>query len=72
MAALTEILTSGTLKALSVKQLLVEFHFWDDKHFSSFVHIISLLRQQGYLLFRKELNPLDSFRCAEYCFLRTS
>ena len=49
----------------------MEFHFWDDKHFRSFVHIISLLRQQGYLLFRKELNPVDSFRCAEYCFLCT-
>ena len=48
MAALTEILSSGTLAKLSVKQLLVEFHLWDDQHFSSFVRIISLLRQQGY------------------------
>lgn len=71
MAAFTEILTSGTLAKLSVKQLLVEFHLWDDEHFSSFVHIIGLLRQQGYLLFRKEFNPVDSSRCAEFCFLGT-
>jgi hypothetical protein len=71
MAALTEILSSGTLAKLSVKQLLVEFHLLDDKHFGSFVHIIGLLRQQGYLLFRKEFNPWDSWRFAEFCFLGT-
>jgi hypothetical protein len=71
MAALTEILSAGTLARLSVKQLLVEFHLWDDEHFSSFVHIIGLLRQQGYLIFRKEFNPLDSSRCAEFSFLGT-
>jgi hypothetical protein len=70
MAALTEILTSGTLARLSVKQLLVEFHLWDDEHWASFVKIISLLGDQGYLLFRKEFNPLDSKKCAEFCFLR--
>jgi hypothetical protein len=69
MAALTEILTSGTLARLSVKQLLVEFHLWDDEHWNSFVKIISLLGEQGYLIFRKEYNPLDSRRCAEFCFL---
>ncbi len=68
MAALPEILSSGTLRRLAVKQLLVEFHLWDDKHWSSFVHIISLLRKQGYLIFRKEFNPADS-RCAEFSFL---
>jgi hypothetical protein len=71
MAALTEILSSGTLARLAVKQLLVEFHLWDDEHFSSFVHIIGLLREQGYLIFRKECNPLDSRRCAEFSFLST-
>ena len=71
MAALTEILSSGTLRSLSVKQLMVEFHLWDDEHFSSFVHIISLLRQQGYLIVRKEFNPRDSSRCAEFSFLGT-
>jgi len=69
MAALTEILTSGTLKSLSVKQLLVEFHLWDDEHWGSFVKIINLLRERGYLLFRKEFNPLDPGRCAEFSFL---
>jgi FkbM family methyltransferase len=68
MAALTEILSSGMLKKLAVKQLLVEFHLWDDKQWSSFVHIISSLRQQGYLIFRKEFNPEDG-RCAEFSFL---
>ena len=70
MAALTEILSTGMLTKLAVKQLLVEFHLWDDKHWSSFVHIISQLRKQGYLIFRKEFNPLDA-RCAEFCFLST-
>jgi hypothetical protein len=71
MAALTEMLSSGTLAKLSVKQLLVDFLLWDDEHFGSFVHIINLLRQQGYLLFRKEFNPLDSWHCAEFSFLGT-
>jgi FkbM family methyltransferase len=69
MAALTEIITSGTLARLSVKQLLVEFHLWDDEHWGSFVKIISLLRERGYLIFRKEFNPLHSEKCAEFCFL---
>jgi Methyltransferase domain len=69
MAALTEILTSGALARLSVKQLLVEFHLWGDEHWDSFVKIIGLLRERGYLIFRKEFNPLLSERCAEFCFL---
>jgi hypothetical protein len=68
MAALTEILSSGMLAKLAVKQLLVEFHLWENEHWSSFVHIISLLRKQGYLIFRKEFNPVDR-RCAEFSFL---
>jgi FkbM family methyltransferase len=68
MAALTEILSTGILARLAVKQLLVEFHLWDHEHWSSFVRIISQLRQQGYLIFRKEFNPLDR-RCAEFSFL---
>jgi hypothetical protein len=68
MAALTEVLASGSLTRLSVKQLLVEFHLWDDEHWGSFVKIISLLREQGYLIFRKEFNPLISAKCAEFCF----
>jgi hypothetical protein len=69
MAALTEILASGTLSRLSVKQLMVEFHLWDDDHWGSFVNIISLLSERGYLLFRKEFNPLVADKCAEFCFL---
>lgn len=69
MAALTEILTSGTLKKLGVKQLLVEFHLWDNnEHWKPFVRVIDLLHQQGYLIFRKELNPADG-RCFELSFL---
>jgi Methyltransferase domain len=71
MAALREILSSGMLAKLAVKQLLVEFHVWDQEHWSSFVHIISLLRKQGYLIFRKEFNPVDG-RCAEFSFLGPS
>jgi hypothetical protein len=69
MAALPEIITSGTLKSLSVKQLLVEFHLLDDEHWGSFVKIINLLRERGYLLFRKEFNPLDPEHCGEFYFL---
>jgi len=69
MAALTEIITSGTLKSLSVKQLLVEFHLWDDVYWGSFVKIINLLRERRYLLFRKEFNPIDPEHCGEFCFL---
>jgi hypothetical protein len=68
MAALQEILSSRTLKKLSVKQLLVEFHLLNDEYWISFVHIINLLRQQGYLIVRKEFNPCDN-RCAEFAFL---
>jgi FkbM family methyltransferase len=69
MSALTEIITSGTLESLSVKQLLVEFHLWDDGHWGSFVKIINLLRERGYLIFRKEFNPYVPARCGEFCFL---
>lgn len=69
MAALKEVLSSRVLERLSVEQLLVEFHFLDDEHWSSFVQILGLLREQGYLLFRKEFN-LSNTSCAEFAFLR--
>jgi hypothetical protein len=69
MASLPEIITSGTLESLSVKQLLIEFHLWDDAHWGSFVKIVNLLRERGYLLFRKEFNPVAPDRCGEFCFL---
>jgi hypothetical protein len=69
MASLPEIITSGTLESLSVKQLLIEFHLWDDAHWGSFVNIVNLLRERGYLLFRKEFNPVAPDRCGEFCFL---
>jgi len=47
----------------------VEFHLWDDEHWGSFVKIINLLRERGYLLFRKEFNPLKPAHCGEFCFL---
>jgi hypothetical protein len=71
MAALPEIITSGTLKSLSVKQLLVEFHLLDDEHWGAFVKIINLLRERGYLLFRKEFNAVDPGHFAEFSFLGT-
>ncbi|MCY2995448.1 MAG: FkbM family methyltransferase [Planctomycetota bacterium] len=68
MPALMEILSSRTLAKLSVRQLLVECHLWNDEQWSSFVHILGLLREQGYLISRKEFNPYDG-KCAEFNFL---
>jgi hypothetical protein len=68
MAALPEIISSGTLEKLSVKQLQVEFHLWDNERWIAFVRIIDKLREHGYLIFRKEMNPSDSL-CAEFAFL---
>lgn len=68
MPALTEILASGTLAKLSVKQILVECHFWNDDQWNTFIQIVGLLRQQGYLIFRKEFNPFNT-SCAEFAFI---
>lgn len=68
--ALLEMLGTGTLKKLGVKQLLVEVHFWDDDQFSGFVRIVGGLKKQGYHLFRKEFNPGDGYKCGEYAFVR--
>jgi FkbM family methyltransferase len=70
-AALREVLASGTLHTLGVQQLLVEFHFWDDHKFGEFVELLDALKQQGFKLFRKELNPFDPVRAAEYAFVKT-
>jgi hypothetical protein len=69
MPAMMEIISSGMLKKLKVKQLLIEAHLWDDQQWSSFVRIVDLLRKEGYLLFRKEFNPIE-LRCAEFAFLK--
>ena len=68
--ALLDMLASDTLRRLKVKQLLVEFHFWDDEQFSGFVRIVEGLRKQGYMLFRKEFNPGNGYKCGEYAFVR--
>ncbi len=68
--ALLDMLASDTLRSLKVKQLLVEFHFWDDEQFSGFVKIIAGLRKQGYMLFRKEFNPGNGYKCGEYAFVK--
>jgi FkbM family methyltransferase len=70
-AALDQILKSKTLLELNVKQLLVEFHIMNDSAFKQFVILVETLRQNGYVLFRKEFNPNDSDgRCAEYAFVK--
>ncbi len=69
--SLREMLASGTLHALGVRQLLVEFHFWDNHKFGEFVELVDTLKQQGFKLFRKELNPYDPTRAAEYAFVKT-
>jgi FkbM family methyltransferase len=70
MPALLEMISSQTLEKLAVKQLCVEFHLWDEAQYRDFVHIIGLLRERGYLIFRKEFNP-QNMRCAEFAFIAT-
>ncbi len=69
-ASLQEMLTSQVLLALQVKQLVVEFHLWDDAAFMDFVRTVGALKKQGFLPFRKEFNPYAADKCAEYSFLR--
>lgn len=69
-AALLQMLSAQTLLSLQVKQLLVEFHLWDDESFANFVRIIGSLKKQGFLLFRKEFNPYAADKCAEYAFVK--
>jgi hypothetical protein len=69
-AALKEELASQTLLSLNVRQLLVEFHLWNDECFADFVRIVGSLKKQGFLLFRKEFNPYAAEKCAEYAFVR--
>ena len=68
--ALLDMLAADTLRKLKVKQLFVEFHFWDDDQFRGFVQIVGGLKKQGYYLFRKEYNPGDGYKCGEYAFVR--
>jgi FkbM family methyltransferase len=68
-AVLEQLLDTQTLATLQVQHLLVEFHLWDDRAFVEFVGIISRLKQQGYVIFRKELNPSE-IKAAEYAFLK--
>jgi FkbM family methyltransferase len=69
--ALRQMLASGTLHRLGVRQLLIEFHFVPDQYFADFVGILDALKQQGWKLFRKELNPLGPTKAAEYAFVMT-
>ncbi|MGA2263161.1 MAG: FkbM family methyltransferase [Acidobacteriota bacterium] len=69
-AALKQMLLSRTLLSLQVKQLMVEFHLWNDDSFADFVRVIESLKKQGYLLFRKEFNPYAADKCAEYAFIK--
>jgi hypothetical protein len=70
MAALQQVLASRILPSLRVRQLLVEFHLWDDASFVDFVRIVGALKKQGFLLFRKEFNPYAADQCAEFSFVR--
>jgi FkbM family methyltransferase len=71
-AALQLMLAKNTLTRLHVQQVLVEFHLWSDRAFGDFVDVVRRLADQGYLLFRKELNPTDATRCAELAFVHKS
>jgi hypothetical protein len=70
--AMPQMLAEKSLAALQVQQILIEFHLWSDESFEKFVQIVQGLKDQGYLLFRKELNPTDASRCAEFAFVRVA
>jgi hypothetical protein len=70
-SSLREILSSGTLAALNVKMLLVEFHIGNSGLFGDFVRLIADLCQKDYWIYRKEFNP-RSVKCAEYAFVKSS
>jgi hypothetical protein len=71
-AAFQEMGPAGSLIALRVKQILVEFHLRSDRDFWDFVRIVRGLADQGYLLFRKELNPAEATHCAEFAFVHVA
>lgn len=70
-SSLREILSSGTLAALNVKMLLVEFHVRNSGLFGDFVRLIADLSQKDYWLYRREFNPRN-VKCAEYAFVKSS
>ncbi len=71
-AALDQILADNLLATLQVQQLLIEFHLWAEDSFERFVRIVHRFADQGFFLFRKELNPTDANRCAEFAFVRVA
>jgi hypothetical protein len=71
-AALEQILSDNLLATLQVQQLLIEFHLWAEDSFERFVRIVHRFAEQGFFLFRKELNPTDASRCAEFAFVRVA
>jgi hypothetical protein len=45
----------------------------DEQDFVDFVGLIDGLRQQGYLLFRKEFNAAsNATKCAEFAFVKAA
>jgi FkbM family methyltransferase len=70
---LKQVLQTHALAALNVQQVLIEFHFWDNHAFMDFVGLVDGLKQQGYMLFRKEFNASSNAdKCAEYAFLKAA
>jgi FkbM family methyltransferase len=67
-----DLFARNLLKRLRVTQLMVEFHVPDPAHFVRQWEIIDTLTRDGYLLFRKELNPFNGGWCAEYAFAERS
>ena len=63
MAALTEILSSGLLAKLAVKQLLVEFHLWDDEHWQLFRARHQLAPRAGLPDFPQRVQPCGRAMC---------
>ena len=71
-AAIEQMLSDDSLATLQVQQILIEFHLWAEDAFERFVRLVHRFADQGYLMFRKELNPTDANRCAEFAFVRVA
>jgi FkbM family methyltransferase len=67
-SVLDDIFAQGLLKKLDVHQLQIEFHIYDAGTLVRLVDVMEKLHEEGYLLFRKELNPRGIECCAEYAF----
>jgi FkbM family methyltransferase len=71
-AVLEDLHRTGLLKKLGVRQLQIEFHAIEMPGFDALVNEIEALRGEGFLLFRKEINPYAPHCCSEFAFAEKS